>query len=304
MDHAMTHFGDRLTDRTRALATPLCVGFDPFIDMIPALFGPRGELATLERFFSAVIDQVAGKVPVVKPQIGLFEPWGAEGVALTARLAQQAQDRGLLVILDAKRGDIGSTADGYARAFLGDKAPTPCDCLTVNPYLGLDSLQPFADTARQNGKGIAVLVRTSNPGAQDFQDLDCQGAPLWVRVGERLAHLETALMGTGRFSALMVVCGATWPDEARRLRTLLPKSLFLVPGYGAQGGAARDALAGLVPGPAGPEGGVVSSSRAILYSQAAANATSLADWNTAFADNLTQAIEELRSASISVAGGR
>ncbi|MCA3696294.1 orotidine-5'-phosphate decarboxylase [Aquidulcibacter sp.] len=298
----MTTFGDRLTEQTRLRATPLCVGFDPFPDLIPAIFGPKGELETLERFFSAVIEEVSGQVPIVKPQIGLFEPWGADGVALTAKLARFAHDQGLLVLMDAKRGDIGSTAEGYARAFLGAQAPTPCDCLTVNPYLGLDSLQPFADAAKANNKGIAVLVRTSNPGAKDFQDIDCSGAPLWVRVGEQLISLQDELMGQSGFSSLMVVCGATWPSEAVRLRTILPGTLFLVPGYGAQGGAAKDALAGLVPGPNGHEGGVVSSSRAILYNKAATEAQSLPVWRKAFQETLKASILELQAASKDVVG--
>jgi orotidine-5'-phosphate decarboxylase len=300
----MTTFGDRLTEQTRLRATPLCVGFDPFPDLIPSLFGPKGELETLERFFSAVTEELAGQVPIVKPQIGLFEPWGADGVALTGKLARFARDKDLMVLMDAKRGDIGSTAEGYARAFLGANAPTPCDCLTVNPYLGLDSLKPFADAAKANDKGIAVLVRTSNPGAKDFQDIDCSGAPLWVRVGEQLVGLQDDLMGQSDFSSLMVVCGATWPSEAKRLRAILPKTLFLVPGYGAQGGAAEDALAGLVPGPSGHEGGVVSSSRAILYSKAAAEAQSLSAWRTAFQQTLQASISELRAASADVVEAR
>lgn len=298
----MTTFGDRLTEQTRLRATPLCVGFDPFPELIPSIFGPKGELETLERFFSAVIEELAGQVPIVKPQIGLFEPWGADGVALTGKLARFALDQNLMVLIDAKRGDIGSTAEGYARAFLGANAPTPCDCLTVNPYLGLDSLQPFADAAKANDKGIAVLVRTSNPGAKDFQDIDCSGAPLWVRVGEKLVGIQEDLMGQSGFSSLMVVCGATWPAEAVRLRAILPRTLFLVPGYGAQGGAAKDALAGLVPGPSGHEGGVVSSSRAILYNKAAAETQSLSAWRNAFQQTLQASISELRAASADVVG--
>jgi orotidine-5'-phosphate decarboxylase len=293
----MTHFADQLTATTRALNTPLCVGLDPFPDQIPSLFGKAGALETLEAFFGEVIKAVSGKVPVVKPQIGLFEPWGSDGVALVGRLSQAAHDQGLLVILDAKRGDIGSTAEGYARAYLGPDAQVKCDCITINPYLGLDSLEPFAQMALEHGKGIAVLVRTSNPGAKDLQDLDVGGAPLWMRVGEKLSALETRLMGASGYSSLMVVCGATWPDEAKRLRAILPKSLFLVPGYGAQGGAARDALAGLVAGPQGPEGGVVSSSRGILYPKAAQNAANLSHWRAAFDANLQSALHDLRAAS-------
>jgi orotidine-5'-phosphate decarboxylase len=293
----MTHFADQLTAATRTLNTPLCVGLDPFPDQIPSFFGKAGALPTLEAFFGEVIKAVSGKVPVVKPQIGLFEPWGSEGVALVGRLSQAAHDQGLLVILDAKRGDIGSTAEGYARAYLGSDAQVKCDCITINPYLGLDSLEPFAVMALEQGKGIAVLVRTSNPGAKDFQDLDVGGAPLWTRVGEKLSDLEARLMGASGYSSLMVVCGATWPDEAKRLRAILPKSLFLVPGYGAQGGAARDALAGLVAGPQGPEGGVVSSSRGILYPKAAHTAANLSDWRAAFDANLQSALHDLRAAS-------
>ena len=297
----MTSFGDRLTQQIRHFGTPLCVGLDPFEDQIPALFGPIGAIATLEAFCQEVIEQVAGKVAIIKPQIGLFEPWGAEGVALTGRLSRYAQDRGLLVIIDAKRGDIGSTAQGYARTFLGKDAPLPCDCLTINPYLGLDSLEPFVTTAMAHDKGVAVLVRTSNPGAADFQDLMCGHAPLWVRVGEALEPLQTQMMGQGDYSSLMVVCGANWPEEARKLRRILPKTLFLVPGYGAQGGAAVDALAGLVKGPNGHEGGVVSSSRAILYPKAGKDAASLAQWRQIFQANLDLALQDLKRASDLVA---
>jgi orotidine-5'-phosphate decarboxylase len=293
----MLHFADRLTDATRTLRTPLCVGFDPFTDLIPNLFGTQGRLETLEAFFGEVIDAVAGKVAVIKPQIGLFEPWGSAGMALVGRVSARARDQGLMVILDAKRGDIGSTAEGYARAYLSEGAEIACDCITINPYLGLDSLKPFAEMALKNSKGIAVLVRTSNPGAADFQDLDVGGAPLWTRVAEKLQGLEAEMMGESGFSSLMVVCGATWPDEARRLRNILPHALFLVPGFGAQGGGARDALAGLRPGPGGAEGGVVSSSRGILYPAGANDARSLAQWGTLFNENLAATIEQLRHTS-------
>jgi orotidine-5'-phosphate decarboxylase len=293
----MTHFADSLIARTRALGTPLCVGLDPFPDQIPNLFGETGKIETLEAFFGAVIGAVAGQVAVVKPQIGLFEPWGSQGVALVGRLTSQAHNAGLLTILDAKRGDIGSTAEGYARAYLDKDTEIGCDCITINPYLGLDSLQPFADMAQKNGKGIAVLVRTSNPGAKDFQDLLVDGAPLWTRVAEKLTALESQLMGSSGFSSLMLVCGATWPQEAQRLRAILPRSLFLVPGYGAQGGSARDALAGLAAGPNGPEGGVVSSSRGILYPKGAKAAATFDEWRTIFDRNLAASIDDLRAAS-------
>jgi orotidine-5'-phosphate decarboxylase len=296
----MTHFADQLIASTRRLNTPLCVGLDPFSDLIPAVFGPKGTIETLEHFFLEVIDALAGKVAVIKPQIGLFEPWGSSGVALVERLCAKAHAKGLLVILDAKRGDIGSTAEGYARAYLGPSPTLKCDCLTINPYLGLDTLEPFAQAALTQGKGIAVLVRTSNPGAGDFQDIDCNGAPLWTRVGAKLADLEARLLGASGFSSLMVVCGATWPGEAQRLRSILPKSLFLVPGYGAQGGGARDALAGFIAGPFGLEGGVISSSRGVLYPKGASTAPSKEKWRSIFDDNLEATLTDLRTASETV----
>jgi orotidine-5'-phosphate decarboxylase len=296
----MTVFADRLIESQRRLGHPLCVGLDPFAARIPALFGPAGEPATAERFFTAVLEAVAGKVAIVKPQIGLFEPWGAEGVAVVQRLFAAARDLGLLVLLDAKRGDIGTTAEGYAAATLGPGSAFGADCVTINPYLGLDSLEPFALRASSTGTGMAVLVRTSNPGAGDFQDLDCGGAPLWQRVAEALVPLQDRLMGMAGWSSLMVVAGATWPGEAARLRQVLPRTLFLVPGYGAQGGAARDAVAGFVPGHGGRlEGGAVSSSRAILYPAGADVAASMADWRAIIEAALDQAVAELTAATAS-----
>lgn len=290
----MTPFADRLIARTRALGHPLCVGLDPFPERIPALFGPAGSVAAAEAFFAAVIARLAGRVAAVKPQIGLFEPWGAAGVAAVERLCAQAQAAGLLVILDAKRGDIGTTAQGYARACLGPDPAFAADCVTVNPYMGLDTLEPFFAAAEQTAKGVAVLVRTSNPGARDFQDLDAGGAPVWARVAEALQPAMDRLRGLAGFSSLMIVAGATWPQEARTLRALLGQALFLVPGYGAQGGAAGDAVAGFVTGPAGLEGGLVSSSRAILYPPGAHDTA--AGWEQAFDSALAAATAELSAA--------
>jgi len=293
----MTAFADSLIDATRRLGHPLCVGLDPFPARIPLLFGPEGSLEALEGFFSAVLARVAGRVAIVKPQIGLFEPYGAAGVALVERLAERARDAGLLVLLDAKRGDIGTTAEGYARAYLGPIPSLHADCITVNPYMGLDTLEPFAAAALSEDKGMAVLVRTSNSGAGDFQDLLVDGAPLWERVAIALQPLAARLTGASGWSSLMIVAGATYPAEAARLRALLPNALFLVPGYGAQGAGADDALAGFIQGPHGREGGVVSSSRAILYPPGAFEATSLGHWATLIDRALDSAIAELRAAT-------
>ena len=202
----------------------------------------------------------------------------------------------MLVLLDAKRGDIGTTAEGYARATLGAAPGFNADCVTVNPYLGKDSLEPFLALAEANNKGVAILVRTSNPGARDLQDLLVDGAPLWRRVAEMIAPESDRLKGNSGWSGLMAVAGATYPDEARALRETLPQSLLLVPGYGAQGASARDAVAGFVRGKNGLEGGVVSSSRAVLYPQTASAAKTLAEWRTAIDAAMTEAAAELRDA--------
>lgn len=287
-------FADRLIAATRAQGHPLCVGLDPNSELIPALFGPKGSLQACAAFFDAVLEGLAGKVAVIKPQIGLFEAYGPEGYALCAALSRQAQDQGALVILDAKRGDIGSTAEGYAAATLGPAPGFDADCVTLSPYMGLDTLAPYLPAVRTRSKGIAVLVRTSNAGARDLQERDCAGEPVWVRTAQMLAPLVDAHRGETGFSSVMVVAGATAPEQAARIRSVLPAALQLVPGYGAQGASAADAVAGFAPGPAGREGGVVNASRGVLYPKTAA--ATLADWRAGFAANLDAVIADLSAA--------
>ena len=292
----MSAFADRLIEGVRAKQTPLCVGLDPFPERIPALFGDaRADASALARFGEAVIDIAAQHAAVLKPQLGLFEPYGPEGVAAARDLTAYAQARGMLVLLDAKRGDIGTTAEGYARAALGAAPGFDADCVTVNPYLGLESLEPFIALAEQRGKGVAILVRTSNPGARDLQDLDVGGAPLWRRTAEMIAPLSARLEGASGWSGLMIVAGATYPDEARALRVVLPKALFLVPGYGAQGASAADAAAGFIAGPRGREGGVISSSRALTYPQGAETKQTLTQWRETIDAAIKTAAAELRA---------
>jgi orotidine-5'-phosphate decarboxylase len=286
-------FADRATEAARKAGAPLCVGLDPFADRIPLLFGDaRSDVTAVGRFCAAVLELLPGRVGAVKPQLGLFEPYGGAGLTLAQELIAQARQLSLPTILDAKRGDIGTTAEGYAQATLGPPPGCDADCVTLNPFMGLDTIEPFARLAELSGRGIAVLVRTSNPGAQDFQDLDCGGAPLWVRVAQALAPLEARLMAPCGWSNLMIVAGATAPAQARRLRAILPKALFLAPGYGAQGASAADAKAGLVGG----EGGLVSASRAILYPPGAYEATGLNAWRDTIVAALDRARQELSAA--------
>jgi len=288
----MTDFASRLIDGTRKFG-PLCVGIDPHPGMIPELFGgdtPEG----VWKWSQAIIEAAAGKVAVVKPQVSLFERHGPEGMAALQAAAKAARAAGLIVLMDAKRGDIGSTAEGYAQAYLAPGAPFEGDGLTVNPYMGLDTLEPYAKLAKAHGKGVIVLVRTSNPGAADFQSRIMGGAPLYVRVAEALQPLTERLMSPCGWSSLMMVIGATAPEEARAVRALAPKALFLVPGYGAQGAGAAEACSGLVNG----EGGVVSASRSVTFPKAAANAGDKASWRQAVEDAILEARDELRLAAV------
>lgn len=290
-------FADRLIEAARKHG-PLCVGLDPFADKIPALFGDvrQDAAGALMKFGSSVIDIAAKHAGVLKPQLGLFEQFGELGYATARMLTEYARHSGMLVILDAKRGDIGTTAEGYARATLDAKPGFDADCVTVNPYMGKDTLAPFVTLAAQKHKGVAVLVRTSNPGAGDFQDLQVGGAPLWMRVAQMLAPEVAQLQGASGWSGLMAVAGATYPDEARALRGAMPNALFLVPGYGAQGASAADAVAGFVAGPRGREGGVVNASRSVTYPQKAQAAKTMAEWRAAIAEAMAAAAAELRAA--------
>lgn len=297
------HFADSLITRVRELGHPLCVGLDPHLARIPPLF-VRGQMRpadpatadAVREFMLSVVDRVEGRVAVVKPQIALFEALGHRGLRVLGDVVEHAQGRGLSVLLDAKRGDIGSTAEAYARAYLQPDAPLGVEALTVNPYLGLDSLAPFLDSCRDFGRGLFVLVKTSNPGSADLQDQAIEGEPLYKRLAQQLAPACQGLVGprTG-WSSLGVVVGATYPEPALAVRQTLPKALFLVPGYGAQGGGALEAVRGFVPGPAGLEGGVVNSSRGILFPDPAWT-DSARRWEQAIDDALTAAIDDLGEA--------
>ena len=299
------HFADDLMARTREMGHPLCAGIDPHLGQVPALF-QQGSMAptdpatpaAVEALALAFLDRLAGKVPAVKPQIAFFEQLGSQGLAVLERVMAAARERELLIVLDAKRGDIGSTAEGYARAYLEPGAACECDALTLSPYLGLDTLAPFMERARAYGRGFFVLAKTSNPGSGDLQDrlLEKEG-PVYEALAESLVPLAEELKGpaTG-WSSLGIVAGATYPEQAERLRILLPSALFLVPGYGAQGASAQEAVRGFVPGPRGLEGGLVNSSRGLLFPEAAQGASDAPAWERAVDEAIDRAVGELGAA--------
>ena len=298
-----THFADTLIVRVRTLGHPLCVGLDPHLGPIPPLFrrgsmspGDPQTASAVEEFLLAVLDRVAGKVAVVKPQSAFFEQLGWRGIQVLEKVVARAHECGLLVLLDAKRGDIGSTAEGYARAYLAPDSAVPVDALTVNPYMGRDTLDPYIHLAEQHGRGVFVLVKTSNPGSGDYQDRDTGGAPLYERVASSLTDTAAHLTGPGTgWSSLGLVVGATYPEQAARIRACLPRALFLAPGYGAQGGRTADAVRGFVRGPNGLEGGVVSSSRGLLFPGEADTADARV-WEKAMDATIGAAIADLRAA--------
>lgn len=303
----MTAFADRLIDATRAKGNPLCAGIDPHLDLIPKLFWRGGSslsegdaintpaVVDMVRDFSfALLDRLRDKVAVIKPQSALFEQLGHEGMALMAELCTAAHGEGILVIMDAKRGDIGSTSAAYARGFLGRQAAFPCDALTVNPFLGMDSLAPFISAAKKTESGLFVLVRTSNQGSADLQGIRSDdGRPIYHHLAEQLRPLVDDAVAECGFSSIGIVAGATYPEEAKELRTLLPKALFLVPGFGAQGGGRDDALAGFVDGPEGLEGGVVNASRGLSFPAEAADSRSASQWGQAIDQAIDNAITTL-----------
>jgi len=298
----MTGFADRLIEATRAKGTPLCAGIDPHLDMIPPLFRRGGmkptasETAAAIRDFSfELLSRIRGKLPVIKPQSAMFERLGPAGMMIMADLCNEAIADKILVIMDAKRGDIGSTSAAYSHAMLGHDAGFPSDALTVNPFLGMDTLKPFIETAEATHSGLFVLVRTSNPGSADLQGIIAEdGRPVFHHLADHLRPMVEAAEGKCGFSSIGIVAGATYPEEAAMLRRLLPSALFLVPGFGAQGGGREDAFAGFVDGPEGPEGGVVNASRGLSFPSEAQDATSISAWRQAIDRAIDDAVSTLR----------
>lgn len=272
----MDHFADRLTAAVRAKGNAVCVGLDPRWESLPLEIRNRWGNDSLtvvarayEEFCVRVLEVVAPLVAVVKPQSAFFEACGPEGLDVLRRLLAHARKLGLLTILDSKRNDIAATATAYAdAAFAGvsmDGRSYPvwdADALTVNPYLGRDAIEPFLQSARRSGRGVFVLVRTSNPGAGQFQDLVCDGKPLFRHVAAAVGAWGRENLGRCGFGDVGAVVGATHPAELAVVRRDLPEAIFLVPGFGAQGATAADTAAAFRDDGLGA---VVNSSRGILF---------------------------------------
>lgn len=268
-------FADRLDCAVERVRTPSMVGIDPHLDLLPPPFAvardpraPRAErAAAVEQFCKQLIELVADKVAVVKPQSAFFEVLGADGALVWEHVVAHARACGLLVIGDVKRSDIASTAAAYATAFLeglpGTSRDVLCDAITLNPYLGSDSLLPFVDVCQRNGAGLFILVRTSNEKSAEFQN---HGEPhLCERVADAVTLLGARLLGSCGFSSIGAVVGATHPEELARLRMHLPRAPLLLPGYGAQGASARDVRAAFSCAQRPWRGALVNSSRGVAF---------------------------------------
>lgn len=293
---------NKLVEKIKKLNAPIVVGLDPMLNYVPEFiqkkaFDEYGE--TLEgaaeaiwQFNKGIIDATYDLIPAVKPQIAMYEQFGIEGLKAFKKTVDYAKSKDLVVIGDIKRGDIGSTSAAYAVGHVGNvkvgsKVITPFDedFVTVNPYLGSDGVNPFIDVCKETKKGIFVLVKTSNPSSGEFQDRLVDGRPLYELVGEKVAEWGESHMGDS-YSYVGAVVGATYPEMGKILRKIMPKTYILVPGYGAQGGKAKDLAPyfnedGL--------GAIVNSSRGIIAAYKQEQYASFGEFN--YADASRAAVE-------------
>ncbi len=255
------HFADRINESVQSKKSVLCLGLDPHWDSIPNFLKKDCTPdEALLKFFIPIIDACEQHVACVKPQIAFFEQFGSIGYSAFEKVCMYAKSKNLPVIVDAKRGDIGSTAAAYAEAFLGKNRPY--DALTINPYMGEDTLLPFVEVAKQNEKGLFVLVKTSNAGSGDLQDLPIGDELVCERVARMVSRIGLGDLNSSQFSSVGAVVGATYPEDLSLLRRDMPSQIFLIPGYGAQGGKAEDLKSAFYDD---AKGGIVNSSRGILF---------------------------------------
>jgi orotidine-5'-phosphate decarboxylase len=283
-------FGDRVAEAVERKRTQLVVGLDPRPDLFPVEV--RGDVS---RFCTGIIDAVAPYAVAVKPQLAFFEALGGEGMPAFEQICAYARSAGLLVIVDGKRGDIGSTARAYADAYLEPRteAGVPLgDALTVNPYLGRDSVDPYLAACRRNGGGIFCVVKTSNTGGAEVQDLTLlDGRPVWQHVALLVAEWGAELVGDRGLSSVGAVIGATHPRAVGEARRLLPRSILLLPGVGAQGATPADVARAFTSGPASA---LVNVSRSVMYAYRQGNQ---ADWRAAAGAEAARVKSEIWTAS-------
>jgi orotidine-5'-phosphate decarboxylase len=296
---AVGAFGDRLADAVERKRSQLLVGLDPRLDLLPVELrgdvhlGPVHAAQAVERFCRGIVDAVAPYAIGVKPQLAFFEALGAEGIRALETVCSYARSAGLMIVADGKRGDIGSTARAYALAYLdGDEHRPPlADALTVNAYLGRDSLDPFLAACRRHGAGIFCLVKTSNAGGADVQDLVLlDERPLWHHVALLVAELGEEFIGARGLSSVGAIVGATHPRAVGEARRLCPQAILLLPGVGAQGATPAEVARAFTSGPASA---LVAASRSVIY----AGRHSDLDWRSAAATEAARLRAEIWAAS-------
>jgi orotidine-5'-phosphate decarboxylase len=297
---ATVSFADRVAEAVERKRTQLVVGLDPRVDLLPvelrgeAVLGRTAAAAAMTRFCKGIVDAVAPYAVAVKPQAAFFEALGADGVASLEEVSLYARQAGLLVVLDAKRGDIGSTARAYAAAYLEPRPSLPplADAVTVNPYLGADSVEPFLLACRRYGGGVFLLVRTSNAGATDIQDVALSdGRPLWHHVAALVHEWGADFVGERGTSSVGAVVGATYPRAVGEARRAMPQAILLLPGVGAQGATPADVARAFTSGPASA---LVAASRSVIYAYRGADT---ADWREASGSAAARLAAEIWSAA-------
>ena len=271
MNNAM----DVLITKIKEMNNPTVIGLDPRYDMLPNCIKEKygtdvkSVCEGILEYNKALIDATYDIIPAVKPQIAFYEMFGVDGINCFKETCKYAKEKGMVVIADVKRGDIGSTAAGYSNAYLGetlvgDKKESffDIDFVTVNPYLGVDGIKPFIEDAKKYGKGIFILVKTSNPSSAELQDLRLEsGETVYEKVAELVKTWGEELIGEKGYSSVGAVVGATHPTQLKDLRKLMPNTFFLIPGYGAQGGKAEDIALGFDENGIG---GIVNASRSLM----------------------------------------
>lgn len=295
-------FGDRLANAVQKKKNPVCVGLDPRLEQLPngirveRVTSLENQASAFEKFCCEVIDATHDLVPVVKPQSAFFEALGPFGVLALGRVCKYASSKGLIVIMDAKRNDIGSTATAYAKAYLGTDGQSAwgTDALTVSPYLGSDTLQPFVEQCKAVGAGIFVLVKTSNHGSGFLQDLCIDSRTISDRVADYVQSqsLMTASTPSG-YGCVGAVVGATYPHQLQAMRQRMPNAWILIPGYGAQGGSASDVVHGM---DSQGLGAIINSSRGIIFAYENAKYASASNWQSAVENATQDMIDALRDA--------
>lgn len=290
----MKNFADRLISAIEKKGNPCMVGLDPRIEQIPDFLPSSDIEQTITNFNTLIIDTIKDIIPVVKPQIAFYEQYGIAGMKAFANTIKIAKDAGLIVVADVKRNDISSTAEAYANAFLKEGSEFEVDCITVSPFLGRDSLIPFVESCKKHGKGLFILVKTSNPGSGDFQDviLKDTNEPMYVTLAKMVDDLGKDVIGGKGYSSIGAVVGATFPEQAEVLRKLMPKSIFLVPGYGSQGGTGEDTILCFN---ADKFGAVINASRSITFAHKD-KSISREDFTTLIRTNTESMIADVTSA--------